>query len=157
MGSVAIVKIVSGGQTGADRAALDWAIESNIPHGGWCPAGRRAEDGVIGSRYHLKETPSRSFTQRTHWNVRDSDGTLIVSLDPVLTTGSKQTLEFARKLGRPCLHLHPQTHSAHRLRDFVVEHLIGILNVAGSRESKEPGISRYVRELLSEANIGTEP
>ena len=70
-------RIVSGGQTGADRAALDWAIERGIPHGGWCPRGRRAEDGRIDRRYALRETPAHDYQQRTRWNVRDSDGTLI--------------------------------------------------------------------------------
>ncbi|MCB1984487.1 MAG: hypothetical protein KDF49_03580, partial [Nitrosomonas sp.] len=66
-------KIMSGGQTGADRAALDWAIAHNVSHGGWCPAGRRAEDGVIPSHYDLQETDSKEYKQRTKWNVRDSD------------------------------------------------------------------------------------
>jgi len=67
-------KIVSGGQTGVDRAALDFAIESDLPHGGWCPKGRLAEDAILDSRYQLKETPLAIYEQRTEWNVRDSDG-----------------------------------------------------------------------------------
>ena len=79
-----IEKIVAGGQTGADIAALDFAIERSIPHGGWCPLGRKAEDGTIDPRYTLKETPSSGYVQRTEWNVRDSDGTVGFSIAPVL-------------------------------------------------------------------------
>src|SRR5829696_9190550 len=100
-----VKEIVSGGQTGADRAALDWAIEHGLPHGGWCPQGRRAEDGRIASRYHLKETPGTQYAQRTEWNVRDSDGTVLVTLDHRLSGGTRQTLEFARRHKKPCLHL----------------------------------------------------
>src|SRR2546428_7239726 len=99
-----IEKIISGGQTGADRAALDFAIARGIPHGGWCPRGRLAEDGVISDRYQLTETPSANSAQRTEGNVRDSDGTVIFSIGPKLTGGSKQTAEFARQHRKPCLH-----------------------------------------------------
>ena len=74
-----IERIISGGQIGVDRAALDWAIAHNIQHGGWCPTGRRAEDGIIPERYRLREAPGRNYQQRTKWNVRDSDATLIVT------------------------------------------------------------------------------
>ena len=95
------------GQTGADRTALDWAIWHDIPHGGWCPKGRKAEDGPIGSKYLLKETPTSNYRQRTEWNVRDSDGTVIFSLAPALTGGSKKTIEFAIKHEKPWrFHMH---------------------------------------------------
>src|SRR5258705_210532 len=100
-----VQKIMSGAQTGADRAALDWAIEHGVPHGGWCPKGRPAEDGPIDLRYQLQETPSSSYPQRTEWNVRDSDGTAVFSIGEILTGGSKKTIELARKHGRPVLHL----------------------------------------------------
>jgi len=77
-----IAKIISGGQTGADRAALDFAIERGMPLGGWCPAGLKSEDGPIDRRYQLKETPSIGYVQRTEWNVRDSDGTVVFSISP---------------------------------------------------------------------------
>jgi len=83
-----IPKINSGSQTGADRAALDFAIEHGIPHGGWCPGGRKAEDGPIDSRHRLKETPSGDYVERTEWNVRDSDGTVVLSIAAVLKGGS---------------------------------------------------------------------
>ena len=94
-------KIISGGQTGVDRAALDFALARGIPHGGWCPKHRRAEDGPIDGRYQLKETPSANYVQRTEWNARDSDGTVVFSIGAILTGGSKKTVELARKHRRP--------------------------------------------------------
>ncbi len=100
-----ITKLLSGAQTGADRAALDWASFHDIPHGGWCPKGRKAEDGTIPSHYQLTETPSASYLQRTEWNVRDSDGTVIFTMAAKLAGGSKRTAEFAKKHGKPLLHI----------------------------------------------------
>jgi hypothetical protein len=100
-----VKQIVSGEQTGADIAALDFALDHGIPHGGWCPRGRKAEDGTIDPRYRLQETPSASYAQRTEWNVRDSDGTVVFSIAPALAGGSKRTVELAHKHGRPVLHL----------------------------------------------------
>jgi hypothetical protein len=145
------LKIASGGQTGADRAALDWAIEHNIPHGGWCLKGRLAEDCPIDPRYKLQETPSDNYSQRTEWNVRDSDGTVIISIAPNLTGGSKKTLLLARKHGKPVLHVFGGvgTKSAQEaLRRFIRDHNIGVLNVAGPRASKEPEVAAFVREVL---------
>ena len=100
-----ILKIVSGGQTGADRAALDWAIANGVDYGGWCPKGRRSEDGTIPSQYQLQETLSTDYLQRTEWNVRDSDGTVIFSLGEHLTGGSWRTVEFAIKHRKPHIHI----------------------------------------------------
>ena len=97
-------KIVSGGQTGVDRAALDAAMAHDVPVGGWCPKGRRAEDGVIPERYPLKETPSDAYEQRTAWNVRDSDGTLLIT-DGALEGGTALTMQEAKRQGRPVLHV----------------------------------------------------
>ena len=151
--NVLVSKIVSGGQTGADRAALDWAIKVGIPHGGWCPKGRKAEDGPIDARYQLQETPSSEYVQRTEWNVRDSDGTVIFTLRPTLTGGSKKTADFARKHRKPCLHLSAETSSnpSEDLRVFIQSNGIKVLNIAGSRESKEPGVGSFVRSVLSKA------
>src|SRR4029077_574719 len=135
------VKIVSGGQTGADRAALDWAIERGIPHGGWCPKGRRAEDGPIDERYQLDETPSANYIQRTEWNVRDSDATVVFSIGEMLTGGSRETVELAKKHEKPVLHLSKASGISvveAALRRFIEEHAINVLNVAGPRASKEP-------------------
>src|SRR5947209_4182665 len=104
-----IAKIVFGGQTGADRAALDFAIEHGIPHGGWCPKGRKAEDGPIHERYKLQEHASGQYLNRTEQNVIDSDGTVIITIRPKLTGGSKRTAEFARKHQKPWLHIHGET------------------------------------------------
>ena len=92
-----IAKLVSGGQTGADRAGLDAAIELGLSYGGWCPNGRRAEDGTIPARYALAETPSANCLQRTEWNVRDSDGTVVFTLGEAATGGSRKTVEIARR------------------------------------------------------------
>lgn len=99
-----IVKIISGGQTGADRAALDAAIACGMPHGGWCPGGRLAENGPIPAIYQLAETESPRYPVRTRLNVEAADVTLIFTIGP-LSGGSLLTLEFAKVLGKPCVHL----------------------------------------------------
>jgi len=147
-------QIVSGGQTGADRAGLDWAIENRIPHGGWCPKGRRAEDGPISERYLLQETPSDDYAQRTEWNVRDSDGTVIFSISRKLKGGSKTTLEFARKLQRPVLHLSKEgarEPPEKELLHFLKNHSIKTLNIAGPRSEEEAEVGSFVREILDRA------
>ncbi|HEV8441171.1 MAG TPA: putative molybdenum carrier protein [Methylomirabilota bacterium] len=151
---MSLTKIVSGGQTGADRAALDWAIARGLDHGGWCPKGRKAEDGTIDPRYRLTETPSDVYVQRTEWNVRDSDGTVILSLGDTLTGGSRRTAELAELLGKPCLHLSRSANAEDagaRLRRFVQEHSVRVLNVAGPRASTEPAIALFVTRTLSQA------
>jgi len=99
-----ITKIVSGGQTGADRGGRDAAIELGIPHGGWCPKGRQAEDGCIPDQYELSETSSSNYETRTEQNVIDSDATIIFTYGKP-TGGSKRTVEFAKKHHRPYLHV----------------------------------------------------
>jgi hypothetical protein len=145
------LRIVSGGQTGPDRAALDFALEHGLAHGGWCPRGRLAEDGILDARYHLSETPSSDPIQRTEWNVRDSDGTVIFSMGKQLAGGSKQTAEFARRYKKPCLHLNQGEDSdpARRLLTFLALHKISTLNVAGPRRSEEPGAQKFAFETLS--------
>src|SRR5436190_22845855 len=116
-------KIISGGQTGADRAALDWAVKNDIPHGGWCPRGRKAEDGPIDSRYDLRETQKSSYVQRTEWNVRDSDATVIFVLDPILRGGNRKTIEFVSQYQKPCLVLSKSVSipdATSLLREFIV-------------------------------------
>ena len=148
--------IVSGGQTGADRAALDFAIEFGILHGGWCPRGRLAEDGPIDERYQLTETPSRRYEKRTKRNIRDSDATVVFSIAAELTGGSALTAELAERLGRPWLHIPRDAgaavadHAA-RLMEFVSEHHVNRLNVAGPRASQEPQIAAFVHEVLRAA------
>jgi hypothetical protein len=145
------IKIISGGQTGADRAALDWAILHRIPHGGWCPKGRLAEDGPIARRYRLRETPAADYATRTEWNVRDADATVIFSVAKKLSGGSRLTAELARRHHRPLLHLSRDAtrgDPAKRLLAFLQRHEIKTLNVAGPRASEEPPIARFVRDML---------
>ncbi len=142
--------LVAGGQTGADRAALDWAIGQGLPHGGWCPRGRKTEDGVLPGCYLLQETPTANYLQRTEWNVRDSDATLVFTLDDKLDGGSKRTAAFAESLGRPWLHVRPGVHPKYVAR-FLARHEVRTLNVAGKRESSAPGIGELVRQVLSQA------
>jgi len=142
--------IVSGGQTGADRAALDWALRHGIRCGGWCPHGRRAEDGVIASRYPLTETPSRDYRQRTRWNVRDTDPTVIFSIDAGLEGGSLLTRELATQRAKPWLHLHPGVDAVALLRRFLTVHRPRVLNVAGPRAAKAPGIAAFVCRVLDD-------
>ncbi len=146
-------KIVSGGQTGADRAALDWAIANGIQHGGWCPEGRLAEDGVIDGKYNLRETPEAGYSQRTEWNVRDSDATVIVSRAARLTGGSLFTMELAAAQRKPCLHLSgllDAPENARQLRDFIRRNGVKILNVAGPRASGESQVGAFVHAILDE-------
>lgn len=147
--------IVSGGQTGADRAALDWALSHGVSHGGWCPRGRKAEDGPLSANYRLSETPSGGYLQRTEWNVRDSDATLIFTLTEKLDRGSRRTAEFAGKLGRPWLHVRPGVHPKF-VAKFLTQYQVFKLNVAGKRESSAPGISQLVNDVLCAA-LSAEP
>jgi hypothetical protein len=142
-------RIVSGGQTGVDRAALDVALELEIPCGGWCPKGRLAEDGRLATHYPLDETPTDAYEERTEWNVRDSDGTLILNRG-ALNGGTALTVEHAAAWKKPCLVLdldrRPQPRA---VREWLRVHRIHILNVAGPRESKSPGIYRRSRQFLT--------
>ena len=141
-------KIVSGGQTGVDRAALDIAIELGIPCGGWCPKGRLAEDGVIDLHYPLHETESPEYPVRTEMNVKDSDATLIITEGPV-TGGTARTLELAKKHKKSFL----VVDLSKRIDPAIVKkwlefNMVGTLNIAGPRESKVPGIHDRAIEFL---------
>ena len=149
-------KIVSGGQTGVDRAALDWAIAHGVRHGGWCPKGRRAEDGIIPRRYRLKQTRSPAYNVRTRWNVRESDGTLIVSVNHLIVGGTKLAAEFAESLKKPLLHLAMTTgarRAARQLDRFITQHRIHVLNIAGPRDSDEPGIQKFVQDVFTRSSL----
>ncbi len=144
--------IVSGGQTGADRAALDFAIENGYTHGGWAPSERKAEDGPIRLMYQLTVLPNGSYRQRTKRNVEDSDGTLIVNLGE-LDGGTLATRQFAESLGKP--HLVVQldggvsTEASRLAVQWLRDQSISTLNVAGPRESKRPGIYGLTAALLA--------
>ncbi|HZW13927.1 MAG TPA: putative molybdenum carrier protein [Noviherbaspirillum sp.] len=143
-------KIVSGGQSGADRAGLDWAIAHGVAHGGWCPKGRKTEEGPLADHYQLQETPDSKYLQRTEWNVRDADATIIFTLSEKVDGGSKRTVEFAEKLGKPFLHFRPGVHPKFIAR-FLQKNQVRVLNIAGKRESSAPGIAKFVEEALSAA------
>ena len=145
-------RIVSGGQTGVDRAALDVAIARGIPHGGWCPRGRRAEDGLIPDRYALREHDSPDYAARTERNVVDSDGTLVLAIGTP-RDGTALTVRLAERHAKPCLVIDLAVPPAPAtVGDWMATHAIRILNVAGPRESTHPGIGRravaYLERVL---------
>lgn len=141
-------KIVSGGQTGVDRAALDAGMSHGLTVGGWCPKGRRAEDGSIPDQYPLKETPSEAYEQRTAWNVRDSDGTLIMTKG-TLEGGTALTMTEAKRQGRPVLHVRTtDAVPVPMIQAWGEEHDIRVLNVAGPRASEVDDIYDEARSLL---------
>lgn len=143
-----IKKVISGGQTGADRGGLDAALDLGLEHGGYCPAGRKAEDGVISWKYVLEETSSKGYESRTKLNVKHSDATVVFTRGP-LTPGSALTITEAKLLGRPFVHVDLDDADCHfKLRNWLGTVRPSVLNVAGSRESKAPGIGAKVRALL---------
>ncbi len=146
------ITIVSGGQTGVDRAALDTAMARGLPVDGWCPAGRRAEDGPISARYPLRETPLRQYRQRTEWNVRDSDATLVLTAGGV-SPGTQATIAAAHALGSQVMHVRAKaTTSAGTVAEWILKLRIRRLNVAGPRESEAPGVygdaCRFMNALM---------
>ena len=154
-----IRRIVSGGQTGADRAALDTAREFGIETGGWVPRDRWAEDGRVPDCYpNMKETASADPALRTEYNIHDSDGTVVFSHGDV-SGGTKWTVDASGKLHKPMLHLDLATRSvaaaASRLREWTAAEGIEVLNVAGPRESEDADIHAAVRAVLVAAFRGT--
>jgi hypothetical protein len=135
-----VARIVSGGQTGVDRAALDVALRLGMSCGGWVPRGRRAEDGPIPFRYSVQETQSRTYASRTRRNVADGDATLILTRGRP-SGGTALTVACAAALGR--LHRIVDLQGAPvpaDTRAWLCENAVNILNVAGPRESTAPGI-----------------
>jgi hypothetical protein len=148
-----IGRLVSGGQTGVDRAALDVALELGIPGGGWCPRGHKAGDGVIPDRHPLAETSSAGYSQRTRWNIRASDGTLILTWGKP-TGGTLLTLNVCRRTGKPHSaidlageeKLDAVIHAAHA---WIAANLPGgVLNLAGPRASKNAAVYDRARAFL---------
>lgn len=145
-----IEKLLSGGQSGVDRAALDVAMALGIAVGGWCPKGRKAEDGVIAPRYPLQETPAANYAQRTNWNVRDADGTLILTFG-VPRGGTALTVACAKIRRKPLHIVDFRKHAESReVIAWIGESRIESLNVAGPRESQHPGIFGMASALLLE-------
>ena len=147
-----MIKIVSGGQTGVDRAALDAALELGADAGGWCPEGRTAEDGILPAHYPLQELPGAGYRQRTKRNGIDSDGT-VISYFGFPSGGTEQTIHFCISEKKPYLLIDGDELSIERastrVRDFLELNSIEVLNVAGPRASGEPRGYTYIRELLS--------
>jgi hypothetical protein len=148
---MALTKIVSGGQTGVDRGALDAALEAGFPCGGWAPEGRVAEDGTLPERYPLRELPGAGYEERTLQNVLDSDATAIL-YSGKLEGGTRQTMVHCVEHGKP-FELIDATHTAPReaalkLAAFIERNRVSVLNVAGPRASKWTGGYQYVRSTL---------
>ena len=149
-----VSKIVSGGQTGVDRAALDFAIRRGIPHGGYCAQGRRSESGRIAGKYRLLECASPDYAMRTALNVMHSDGTLILTRGRP-EGGTQRTVYLCREYGKPSLVI--DLGRKLKATDFAAwlhEHRIETLNVAGPRESKQSGIGRQAQKALEELFSG---
>jgi hypothetical protein len=142
------LRLCSGGQTGVDRAALDIALELHLPCGGWCPRGRRAEDGRIPLRYPLQETDSPLYPVRTRWNVRDSDATLILTRGRP-DRGTGLTCTIAQQMARPIfiVDLNGPV-DCNVIRKWMKANGVRVLNVAGPRESSQPGIYKQASAVL---------
>jgi hypothetical protein len=147
------LQVISGGQTGVDRGALDAALSLGVPCGGWCPDGRRAEDGTIPLRFPLKELIGAGYDERTQKNVENSDGTLVVTFG-LASGGTARTIELCQKLGRPhCLvdaAITPLEEAVRQAAQFVTEEGVRRLNVAGPRASTEPRGYEYAYALVRE-------
>lgn len=142
-------RIVSGGQTGVDRGALDAALALGLPVGGWCPRSRRSEDGEIPARYPLVETSSAAYPVRTRMNVHDSDATLILTLGD-LDSGSKLAARLAQRAGKPCLVVPLDAPDAlQQARAWLAQVRPQVLNIAGPRESRQRGIYGRAFAFLS--------
>jgi hypothetical protein len=143
-----MITIISGGQTGVDRAALDVALELGLPCGGWCPKGRRAEDGTIPEYYPLRETPSDAYPERTEWNVRDSDATLLLTRGKP-DRGTALTRKLARRLKKPYRIVDLGSPDfAEAVRAWLAANGVKTLNIAGPRESSQKGIEQEARVFL---------
>ena len=142
--------IISGGQTGVDRAALDFALQNNIECGGWCPKGRRAEDGIIPSHYPLKETDTDDYKSRTIRNVKDSDGSLII-INKNPDAGTLLTIKTAEQLNKAIFIQDISTVTKQNaFQEFLLILNIKVLNIAGPRESSSPGIYEQCSKVLFE-------
>lgn len=144
-------KIISGGQTGADRGGLDAAIHLGIRHGGWCPKGRRAEDGRIPDIYQMSETGSFGYPLRTRLNIAEASGTIICAFGQRVTEGgTRLTYELCREMDSPVIVIDPFTlFSLDMVREWFKH--FAIINVAGPRESKQPGLQRATCDFLMKA------
>ena len=148
-----VTRIVSGGQTGVDRAALDAAAAAGLERGGWVPLGRRAEDGPIADAYPMRQADSAEYDVRTRLNVADSDATLILARGP-LSGGTRLTVEIARALARPHRVVEVgRAGGVEETRDWLIAEGVRVLNVAGPRESTAPGIHAQALQFLGDLLI----
>ncbi|MCB2206483.1 putative molybdenum carrier protein [bacterium] len=144
-------RIISGGQTGVDRAALDVGAQLGLPTGGWCPRGRLAEDGQVPAAYPLEETPSDAYEQRTMWNVRDADATLLLAVSAPLTGGTLFTQSVAEGMQKPHMTvILDDATSLSMTAEWLRRNRTRVLNVAGPRESSHPGIQQRASQFLTE-------
>ena len=141
-------RIISGGQTGVDRAGLDAGMEAGLPIGGYVPKGRLSEDGQIPDKYPMTETESIDYKVRTRLNVLESDGTLIINIGP-LKSGTALTAKIAHENSKPLMIIHlDQDYQTGALINWLNENRVQILNIAGPRESKIPGIHEQAKTYL---------
>ncbi|HXL55935.1 MAG TPA: putative molybdenum carrier protein [Chitinophagaceae bacterium] len=142
------MKIISGGQTGVDRAALDVALELGIECGGFCPKGRRSEDGIIPEKYLLTETTTDQYPERTELNVKTSEGTLVL-IDKEADRGTALTISLCKRYHKPCMVIDLLKENQNEdIVDWIKENKITVLNVAGNRESFSPGIWKKAHGFL---------
>ena len=151
-------KIISGGQTGVDQASLQAAIDTGLKHGGWCPPGRVCESGIIPKQFKLKETPLERDpsapdiprSQRTIWNVRDSDGSLVFVAKDQRDKGTELAISTSEKFGKPYMVVDPETASVGQIRKWIRKNNIEVLSVGGPSESTFPGIYNHVYQILKQ-------
>ncbi len=146
-----MIKVISGGQTGVDRAALDAALDSGAEAGGWCPEGRMAEDGMIPDKYPVKVLPNAGYRQRTRRNVKDSDGTIVIYFSHP-SGGTEQTIGDCIKERKPYMLIDAEELSVEKastiITTFIVRNSITVLNVAGPRSSGEPRAYEYANKVI---------
>lgn len=148
---MSLTRIVSGGQTGVDRGALDAALAHSFPCGGWCPPGRQAEDGPIDAAYPLQEIPSGGYAERTRRNVEEADGTVVICFGE-LEGGTRLTVQECLARLKPCKLIDaretPEERAAELILHFVETLDIESLNVAGPRRSRVPRAQQYTRAVF---------
>jgi hypothetical protein len=155
------INFISGGQSGTDRASLDFAIAKHLSHGGWCAKGRLAEDGALDAKYQLRETPLEGTMQRSEWNVRDAEAVVVFTMGSNPMSDSIDAMKFAKMQKKPVLHLHHGVSGVpEKLVGFLNKHGVRRVNVVGSRETEEQGIYEWVAKMLGKTYdlvMSTEP